>query len=166
MMYSFLLFFAIKPCRDGGSKSEKRCQDAFNNAHERAEHAIFRVQVGVCLSLELCFLPRRGAYFQKNEGLKLDWVENSKEMKGRKIKKNKNQELWSIKKFKGAPRRAHVQIIHIFTRYFAYLLCGQDAAWRHSEAHLARKVRFLLNTMKHRFARMCFLLERGVHLDK
>ena len=51
--WCFLLFFAIKPCRDGGSKSEKRCQDAFNNAHERAEHAIFRVQVGVCLSLEL-----------------------------------------------------------------------------------------------------------------
>ena len=68
----FPIVFAIKPCRDGGSKSEKRCQDAFNNAHERAEHAIFRVQVGVCLSLELCFLPRRGAYFQKNEGLNLD----------------------------------------------------------------------------------------------
>ena len=67
---NLLLFFAIKPCRDGRSKSEKRCQDAFNNAHERAEHAIFRVQVGVCLSLELCFLPRRGAYFQKNEGFK------------------------------------------------------------------------------------------------
>ena len=64
--------FAIKPCRDGGSKSEKRYQDAFKNAHERAEHANFRVQVGVCLSLELCFLPRRGAYFQKNEGLNLD----------------------------------------------------------------------------------------------
>ena len=63
----------------------------FNNAHERAEHAIFRVQVGVCLSLELCFLPRRGAYFQKNEGLNLDRVEKSREMKGRKIKKNKNQ---------------------------------------------------------------------------
>ena len=165
-MHSLLLFFAIKPCRDGGSKSEKRCQDAFNNAHERAEHAIFRVQVGVCLSLELCFLPRRGAYFQKNEGLKLDWVEKSREMKGRKIKKNKNQEIWSIKKIKGASRRAHVQIIHIFTRYFAYLLCGPDAARRHSEAHSTRKVRFLLNTMKHRFARMCFLLERGVHLDK
>ena len=54
------------------SKSEKRCQYAFNNAHEQAEHAIFRVQVGVCLSLELCFLPRRGAHFQKSEGLKLD----------------------------------------------------------------------------------------------
>ena len=49
----FPIFFAIKPCRDGRAKSEKRCQDAFNNAHERAEHAIFRVQVGVCLSLEL-----------------------------------------------------------------------------------------------------------------
>ena len=92
-MLSFLLFFAIKPCRDGGSKSEKRCQDAFNNAHERAEHAIFRVQVGVCLSLELCFLPRRGAHLQKNEGLKLDCVEKSRKMKGRKIKKNKNQEI-------------------------------------------------------------------------
>ena len=68
----FAVVFAIKPCRDGGSKSEKRYQDAFNNAHERAEHAIFRVQVGVCLSLELCFLPRRGTYFQKNEGLNLD----------------------------------------------------------------------------------------------
>ena len=71
-MQGLLLFFASKPCRDGGPKSEKRCQDAFNNAHEGAEHAIFRVEVGVCLSLELCFLPRRGAYFQKNEGLNLD----------------------------------------------------------------------------------------------
>ncbi len=165
-MYSFLLFFAIKPCRDGGSKSEKRYQDAFNNAYERAEHAIFRVQVGVCLSLELCFLPRRGAYFQKNEGLNLDWVEKSREMKGRKIKKNKNQEIWSIKKIKGASRRAHVQIIHIFTRYFAYLLCSPDAARRHSEVHPTRKIGFLLNKIVHRFARMCFLLERGVHLDK
>ena len=68
----FPMFFAIKPCRDGGSKSEKRYLDAFNNAYERAEHAIFRVQVGVCLSLELCFPPRRGAYFQKNERLNLD----------------------------------------------------------------------------------------------
>ena len=66
------MFFAIKPCRDGGSKSEKRCQDAFNNAYERVEHAIFRVQVGVCLSQELCFLPEWGACFQKNEGLELD----------------------------------------------------------------------------------------------
>ena len=165
-MHSFVLFFAIKPCRDGGSKSEKRCQDAFNNAYERAEHAIFRVQVGVCLSLELCFLPGRGAYFQKNEGLNLDWIEKSREMKGRKIKKNKNQEIWSIKKFKGASRRAHVQIIHIFTKYFAYLLCGPDAARRHSEAHPTRKIGFLLNMIVHRFARMCFLLERGVHLDK
>ena len=57
----FAIVFEIRPCRDGGSKSEKRCQDAFNNAHERAEHAIFRVQVGVCLSLELCFLLGRGA---------------------------------------------------------------------------------------------------------
>ena len=72
IMHSFQLFFAIKPCRHGGAKSEKWCQDAFYNAHERAEHAIFRVQVGVCLSLELCFLPRRAAYFQKNERLKLD----------------------------------------------------------------------------------------------
>ena len=70
-MHSCVLFFAIKPCRDGGSKSEKRYQDAFNSAYERAEHAIFRVQVGVCLSQELCFLPEREAYFQKNEGLKL-----------------------------------------------------------------------------------------------
>ena len=92
-MHNLLLFFAIKPCRDGGSKSEKRYQDAFNNAYERAEHAIFRVQVGVCLSLELCFLPRRGAHLQKNEGLKLDYVEKSRKMKGRKIKKNKNQEI-------------------------------------------------------------------------
>ena len=69
--HSLLLFFAIKPCRDGGSKSEKRYQDAFNNAYERAEHAIFRVQVGVCISLELCFRPRRGPYLQKNEGFKL-----------------------------------------------------------------------------------------------
>ena len=92
-MLSLLLFFAIKPCRDGGSKSEKRCQDAFNNAYERAEHAIFRVQVGVCLSLELCLLPGREAYFQKNEGLKLDCIEKSREVKGRKIKKNKNQEI-------------------------------------------------------------------------
>ena len=53
--------FAIKPCRDGGAKSEKRCQDAFNNACEGAKNAIFRVQVGVCLSLELCLLPERGA---------------------------------------------------------------------------------------------------------
>ena len=71
-MHSLLLFFAIKPCRDGGSKSEKRYQDAFNNVYERAEHAILTVQVGVCQSQELCFLPERGAYFQKNEGLKLD----------------------------------------------------------------------------------------------
>ena len=92
-MHSLLLFFAIKPCRDGGSKPEKRCQDAFNNAYERAEHAIFRVQVGVCLSLELCFLPRRGAHLQKNEGLNLDCVEKSRKMKGRKIKNNKNQEI-------------------------------------------------------------------------
>ena len=92
-MHSLPLLFAIKPCRDGGSKSEKRYQDAFNNAHERAEHAIFRVQVGVCLSLELCFLPGRGAHLQKNEGLKLDCVENSRKMKGRKIKKKKNQEI-------------------------------------------------------------------------
>ena len=70
-MHSFLLFFAIKPCCDGGSESEKRYQDAFNNAHERAEHAIFGVHAGVCLSLELCFLPTRGTYFQKSEGLKL-----------------------------------------------------------------------------------------------
>ena len=165
-MHSFLLFFAIKPCRDGRTKSEKRYQDGFNNAYERAEHAIFRVQVGVCLSLELCFLPRRGAYFQKNEGLNLDWIEKSREMKGRKIKKNKNQKSWSIKEFKGASRRTHVQIIHILTRYFAYLLCGPDAARRHSEAHSSRKVRFLLNTIVHRFARMCFLLERGIHLDR
>ena len=45
------------------------------------------------LSLELCFLLRRGAYFQKNEGLNLDGVEKSREMKGRKIKQNKNQEI-------------------------------------------------------------------------
>ena len=153
----------MKPCRDGGSKSEKRCQDAFNNAYERAEHAIFEVQVGVCLSLELCFLPRRGAYFQKNEGLKLDWVEKSREMKGQEITNNKNSEIWSSKKFKGASRRAHVQIIHIFARYFAYLLCGPDTARRHSEAHSIRKARFLLNMIMHRFARMCFLLERGAH---
>ena len=95
-MHNLLLFFAIKPCRDGGSKSEKRYQDAFNNAYERAEHAIFRVQVGVCLSLELCFLPRRGAHLQKNEGLKLDCVEKSRKMKGRKIKRRK------IKKFEAA----------------------------------------------------------------
>ena len=87
-MHSFVLFFAIKPCCDGRSKSEKRCQDAFNNAHEGAEHATFRVQVGVCLSQELCFRPERGAYFQKNERLKLDLVEKSREMKGRK---NKNR---------------------------------------------------------------------------
>ena len=93
IIQGLLLFFAIKPCRDGGSKSEKRYQDAFNNAHERAEHAIFRVQVGVCLSLELCFLPRRGAHLQKNEGLKLDCVEKSRKMKGREIKNNKNQEI-------------------------------------------------------------------------
>ena len=165
-MHSLLLFFAIKPCRDGGSKSEKRYQDAFNNAYERAEHVIVRVQVGVCLSLELCFLPRRGAYFQKNEGLKLDWVANSREMKGRKIKKNKNQAIWSIRKIKGASRRAHVQTIHIFTRYFAYLRCSPDAARRHSEVHPTWKIGFLLNTLVHRFARMCFLLERRVHLDK
>ena len=66
------IVFAIKPCRDGASKSEKLQQYAFNNAYERAEHANVSVQVGVCLSLELCFLPWRGAYFQKNEGLKLD----------------------------------------------------------------------------------------------
>mgnify|MGYP003316325947 CR=1 FL=1 len=63
----FPIVFEIKPCRDGWSKSQKRYQDAFNNAYERAEHAIFRVQVGVCLSLELCFLPGRGAHLQKNE---------------------------------------------------------------------------------------------------
>ena len=166
IMHNLLLFFAIKPCRDGGSKSEKRCEDAFNNAHERAEHAIFRLQVGVCLSLELCFLPRRGLCFQKNEGLKLDCVEKSRKMKGRKIKKNKNQEIWSSKKIKGASRPAHVQIIHIFARYFAYLLCSPDAARRHSEIHPSRKIGFLLNKIVHRFARMCFLLQRGVCLDR
>ena len=92
-MHNLLLFFAVKPCRDGGSTSEKRCQDAFYNAHERAEHAIFRVQAGVCLSLELCFLLRRGAHVQKNEGLKLDCIEKSRKMMGRKIKNNKNQEF-------------------------------------------------------------------------
>ena len=165
-MHSLPLFFAIKPCRDGGSKSEERYQDAFNNAYERAEHAIFRFQVGVCLSPESCFRPGRGAYFQKNEGLKLDWVEKSREMKGRKIKKNKNQEIWSVKKLKGPSRQAPVQIIHRFTRYFAYLLCSPDAARRHSEVHPTRRIGFWLNMIMHRFARMCFLLERGVHLDK
>ena len=92
----------------------------------------------MCLSLELCFLPRRGAHLQKNEGLKLDCVEKSRKMKGRKIKKNKNQEIWSSKKFKGASRPAHVQIIYIFARNFAYPLCGPDAARRHSEAHSSR----------------------------
>ena len=105
-------------------------------------------------------------FFQKKEGLNSDCIENSREMKGRKIKNNKNQKDWSIKKNKGASRRANVQIMHRFTKYFAYLLCSPNAARRHSEAHSTRKVRFLLNTMKHRFARMCFLLERGVHLDK
>ena len=38
----FPIVFAIKPCRDRGSKSEKRYLDAFNNAYERAEHAIFK----------------------------------------------------------------------------------------------------------------------------
>ena len=164
-MDSFLLFFAIKPCRHGGSKSEKRYQDAFNNAYVRVEHATFRVQVGVCLSLELCFYLG-GSIFQKNERLKLDWVEKSREMKGAK-----NRKEWKIRnlkhqKIKGASRPAHVQIIRMFTMYFAYLLCGPDAARRHSEAHPTRKGRFLLNAMKHRFARMCFLLERGVHLIK
>ena len=144
-MYKLLLFFAIKPCRDGGSKSEKRYQDAFNNAYERAEDAIFRVQVGVCLSLEVCFLPRRGAHLQKNEWLKLDWIEKSREMKRRKLKNNKNQEIWSSKKISGASRPTHVQIIYIFARNFAYLLCGPDAARGHSEAHSIRKVGFLLN---------------------
>ena len=165
-MHNLLLFFAVKPCRDGGAKSEKWCQDTFNNAHERAEHAIFRLQVGVCLSLELCFLPRRGAHLQKNEGLKLDCVEKSRKMKWQKIKKKKNQEIWSSKEFKGASRPAHVQIIYIFARNFAYLLCGTDAARRHSEARSTRKIGFMLNKIVHRFARMCFLLERGVHLDK
>ena len=87
IMHNLLLFFAIKPCRDGGAKSEKLCQDAFNNAHERAEHAIFRVQVGVCLSLELCFLPRRGALLQKNEGLKWDCVRKFRGNEGAKNKK-------------------------------------------------------------------------------
>ena len=165
-MQNLLLFFASKPSRDGGSKSEKRCQDAFNNAYERAEHAIFRVQVGVCLSLELWFRPRRGAYFQKNEGLNLDCIEKSRKRKGRKIKKSKNQEIWSIKKIKGASRPAHVQIIYIFARSFVYLLCGPDVARRHSEVHPTRKIGFLLNKIVHRFTRMCFLLERGVHSDK
>ena len=92
------MFFAIKPCRDGRSKTQKRCQDAFYDAHERDEHAIFRVQVGVCLSLELCFLPGRGAHLQKNAGLKLDCVEkftgnegtkNKKEEKSRNLKHQK-----------------------------------------------------------------------------
>ena len=166
IMHNSLLFFAIKPCRDGGSKSEKRYQNAFTNAYERAEHAIVRVQVGVCLSQELCFRPERGAYFQKNEGLNLDWVEKSREMKGRKMKRKKNQESWSIKKIRGASRRAHVQIIHIFTRYFAYLLCSPDAVRRHSEARSTRKIGLMLNKIVHRFARMCFLLERGVYLDR
>ena len=63
-------------------------------------------------------------------------------------------------------RPAHVQITYIFARNFAYLLCGPDAARRHSEAHSTRKVRFLMNTMKHRFARTCFLLERGILFHK
>ena len=75
------------------AKASRKQENCKNNAHERAEHANFKVQIGVCLSLELCFLPRRGAYLQKNEGLKLDCVEKSREMKGRKIKKNKNQEI-------------------------------------------------------------------------
>ena len=99
-MHSLLLFFAIKPCRDGGAKSEKWCQDALNNAYDRAEYAIFRVQVGVCLSLELCFLPRRGAYFQKIEGLNLGCIEKSREMKGRKIKKIKIKKFEASKKLR------------------------------------------------------------------
>ena len=57
-------------------------------------------------------------------------------------------------------------ILYIFARNFAYLLCGPDAARRHSEAHSIRRIGFLLNKIVHRFARMCLLLERGVHLDK
>ena len=37
--HKLLLYFAIKPCRDGGSKSEKRWQDALNNACEGANSA-------------------------------------------------------------------------------------------------------------------------------
>ena len=65
-----MTFFAIKLCGDGGAKSENMCQDAFNKACEGTENAVFKAQAGVCLSLELCFLPGRGAYFQKNEGFK------------------------------------------------------------------------------------------------
>ena len=93
IIHIFTTIFEIRSCGCGGAKSEKRCQDAFYNACEGAENAIFRVQAGVCLSLELCFLPRRGAHLQKNEGLKLDCVEKSRKMKGRKIKNNKNQEI-------------------------------------------------------------------------
>ena len=46
---------------------------------------------------------------------------------------------------------------------FAIVFC---AARRHSEAHSIRKAKFLLNMIVHRFARMCFLLERGVYLDR
>ena len=92
-MHSFLLFFAIRPCRDGGSKSEKRCQDAFNNAHERAEHAIFRVQVGVCLSLELCSYLG-GSIFSEKRMIKFGFeLKKSREMKRRNIKNNKNQQI-------------------------------------------------------------------------
>ena len=59
-----------------------------------------------------------------------------------------------------------MQIIHIFPRYFAYLLCGPYAARRHSEAHPTGKIRFLLNMLAYRFAKICFLLERGVLFHK
>ena len=62
-----MTFFAIKLCGDGGAKSEHRCQDAFNNACERTENAIFKAQSGVCLSLELCFPQMRGASFHNND---------------------------------------------------------------------------------------------------
>ena len=64
----FVIVFCNQALPRWRIKIRKTVPRCLNNAHERAEHAIFRVQVGVCLSLELCFLPWRGAYLQKNEG--------------------------------------------------------------------------------------------------
>ena len=130
-MHSFLLFFAIKPCRDGGSKSETRCQDAFNNAHERAEHAIFRVQVGVCLSLELCLRPERGTYIQKNEGLQLDWLEKSREVQRRKIKENEHRIDLKHRKIKGSHKAGscanNIHFSKLFCKSALRPRCGKKA---------------------------------------
>jgi hypothetical protein len=78
----------------------------------------------------------------------------------------KIEELRSIKKPKEAIRGAHVQIIHIFVRYFANPLCGPDATKRHPEAPRRRKSSFLHKLPFAPFAKKCFLPRRGTLFQK